>query len=64
MWPIPDLPLPPSYGEGQLVVEYATVCFRSCEDFGPPAKTHANSPTLRLRELSTRCPLPRQEPSQ
>ena len=30
-----DLPLPPSYRGGQLVVEYATVCFRSQEDFGP-----------------------------
>src|SRR5271165_4556309 len=33
------LPLPPSYRRGQLVVEYATVCFRSQEDFGPEAKT-------------------------
>jgi hypothetical protein len=30
-----DLPLPPRYRGGQLVVEYATVCFRSQEDFGP-----------------------------
>jgi hypothetical protein len=30
-----DLPLLPSYRGGQLVVEYATVCFRSQEDFGP-----------------------------
>src|SRR5271165_815421 len=33
-----DLPLPPSYRGGQLVVEYATVCFRSQEDFGPGEK--------------------------
>ena len=26
---------PPNYRGGQLVVEYATVCFRSQEDFGP-----------------------------
>ena len=30
-----DLALPPSYRGGQLVVEYATVCFRSYEDFRP-----------------------------
>jgi hypothetical protein len=30
-----DLPLPSGYRMGQLVVEYATVCFRSQEDFGP-----------------------------
>src|SRR6266436_4513191 len=30
-----DLPLRPNYRGGQLVVEYATVCFRSQEDFGP-----------------------------
>jgi hypothetical protein len=39
-----DLPLRPNYRGGQLVVEYATVCFRSREDCGPKAKnerTHA-----------------------
>jgi len=30
-----DLPLRPNYRGGQLVVEYATVGFRSQEDFGP-----------------------------
>jgi uncharacterized NAD(P)/FAD-binding protein YdhS len=30
-----DLPLRPNYRGGQLVVEYATVCFRSQEDCGP-----------------------------
>jgi YVTN family beta-propeller protein len=30
-----DLSFPPSYRRGQLVVEYATVGFRSQEDFGP-----------------------------
>jgi hypothetical protein len=29
------IPLPRAYRGGQLVVEYATVCFRSQEDFGP-----------------------------
>jgi len=29
---------PPSYRGGQLVVEYATVCFRSQEDFGANAE--------------------------
>ena len=28
---------PPSYRRERLVVEYATVCFRSQEDFGPGA---------------------------
>jgi hypothetical protein len=30
-----DLPFPLSYRGGQLVVEYATVCFRSQEDCRP-----------------------------
>jgi Tn3 transposase DDE domain len=30
-----DLPLPPSHRGGRLVVEYATVCFRSQKHFGP-----------------------------
>ena len=30
-----DLPFPPNYRGGQLVVEYATVGFRSREDCGP-----------------------------
>ena len=34
------IPLSPSYRAGQLVVEYATVCFRSQKDFGP--SLHAN----------------------
>jgi hypothetical protein len=41
----PTFPL--SYRGGQLVVEYATVCFRSQEDCGPVAgRAHAPLETL------------------
>jgi hypothetical protein len=42
--PIGTCHSPQSYRVGQLVVEYATVCFRSQEDFGPKGKR-----TYRLR---------------
>ena len=44
-----DLLLPPSYRWGQFVVEYATVCFRSQEDFGLIVK---NTP---LGKSNSRC---------
>jgi hypothetical protein len=43
-----DLPLRPNYRGGQLVVEYATVCFRSQEDCGPVAREHKSQNNFRI----------------
>jgi hypothetical protein len=52
-WPIPVWHRWPcgAYAEGgALVVEYATVCFRSQEDFGPAVPLSSIGPAHRIRK--------------